>query len=130
MVDCIIAVVMFNMLIPIHFERDCIYNEADAVSFSNYDLEININKMLDFLRKENFPSHYGLNETNIIYRKHNTKEIISMMDMWWTFIENYSKRDQLSLSYVLWKHNVDPSDISFTNARFDEANFKVYVHKH
>ncbi len=50
------------------------------------------------------------------------------MDEWWYYIENYSKRDQLSLSYVLWKNQVKIEDISIPNARIDDKNFKVFSH--
>lgn len=77
----------------------------------------NADIMIDFLQKENFPENYGLNETNLIFRRHNDKEIVSLMEDWWYFIEKYTKRDQFSFSYVLWKHGLKPSDIAIPNIR-------------
>ena len=85
----------------------------------------NADRMIDFLHKENFPESYGLNETNLIFRRHNDKEIISLMEDWWYFIENYTKRDQFSFSYVLWKHGLKPSDIALPNIRPLVNSFRI-----
>ena len=79
-------------------------------------------------REEGFPEHYGLNETNIMYRNHKSDKIISIMEEWWKFIENYSKRDQLSLSYVLWKNNMQLNYLTDTNIRLDTKNFEIFHH--
>jgi hypothetical protein len=107
--------------IPIHNDT-CIYDEAVKIIKSGKDKKECVEKMIDYLRSENFPQKYGLNENCIIYRKHNDKRIIMMMNMWWELIEKFSKRDQLSLSFVLWKFNVSPYAIAFPNVRHD-ANF-------
>jgi hypothetical protein len=112
--------------IPIHGGHDCIYKEGMIVVKSGKDTKESVSKMFDFLKRENFPEHYGLNENCIIYRKHNNEKIIEMMDMWWEFINNYSKRDQLSLSYILWKFNIKPKSIAFPNPRYDDDNFIFY----
>lgn len=46
----------------------------------------------------------GLTENNVIYRKHKDPRCIKVMEDWWYMVENYSRRDQLSLFYVLWKN--------------------------
>ena len=56
--------------------------------------------------KENFPDNLGLTENNIIIRRHNKKKVINLMKAWWNEIKNYSYRDQLSLSYAIWKLNM------------------------
>ena len=35
--------------------------------------------------------------------KHNQKDVIKAMEMWWDEIENGSRRDQLSFNYAAWK---------------------------
>lgn len=117
-----------NIIIPKHFARTCVYKECKACIASENDTETNINKMVEFLRQENMPENYGLNENCIIYRRHNSSEIVKMMEEWWNFIENYTKRDQLSLSYVLYKNGIKPDDIAINNARFDEKNFLFVSH--
>lgn len=116
------------MLIPIHYCRSCVYKEANVVKKLKRDCPEIVNKYLSLIENDNFPKNYGLNETNIIYRRHNVPAIINVMNEWWRIIENHSKRDQLSLSYVLWKNDIKIDDISIENARIDYENFKMYTH--
>jgi hypothetical protein len=111
--------------IPIH-NGTCIYEECGRIIKSGKDTKDRVEKIINYLKIEGFPKNYGLNENCIIYRKHNDNKIIEMMNMWWYFIENYSKRDQLSLSFVLWKFNISPYNISFPNVRNDDTNFIFY----
>lgn len=59
------------------------------------------------MKKAGFPEHYGLGENNILYRRHNEPALVRVMEDWWYFLENYSRRDQLSFVYVLWKNGFD-----------------------
>ncbi len=117
-----------SMLIPYHFSRDCVFDEAVEVVLCRKDTPENVNNMVFVLETNKMPRHYGLNETNVIYRHHNDAKIMELMNVWWDFIEKYSKRDQLSLSYVLWCANISVADISFNNARMDTVNFRFITH--
>jgi hypothetical protein len=116
------------MKIQHHHERFCIYDEGKAVKNCHIENDTIVDKMLDFLKAEGFPRKYGLNDTSIIYRKHTDARIMKVMDEWWYFVENYSKRDQLSLSYVLWKNNLTLEAISFPSIRSDYKNFTYFAH--
>lgn len=122
-----------DMAIPIHYKNDCIYDEIDYVMKTvvrqGKETAENVQKMKRFLQTEQFPEHYGLNENNVIYRWHNKEHIIAMMESWWKFIKDYTRRDQLSLAYVLWSYNIKPDDIAIHNIRFDKSNFFVFGHK-
>ena len=92
-----------------HPYRVCIYDEAFEVSYSKkygrleHDL-IAIN-WCHHIYNEHYPIHNGLFETNILFRKN--KELVNKAnDLWWKSIDIYSKRDQLSCNYVLWKYNL------------------------
>lgn len=117
-----------DLIIPEHCEHDCIYDEIKTCREAKRDDEDSFTKMHSFLEKSKFPEHYGLNETNLIVRKHNEKEIIGIMEEWWSFIQNYTKRDQLSLSYVLWKHEITPQQIAIPNLRTRYADFLFSTH--
>jgi hypothetical protein len=124
--------ILFNLIrkndtlrIPIHNDL-CVYEEAKKIIKSGKDKKESVEKMLDYLIKEKFPKKFGFNENCILYRKHNNEDIITMMNMWWKFIENFSKRDQLSLPFVLWKFNISPYNIAFPNVRHDDKNFIFY----
>ncbi len=117
-----------DILIPEHNLRDCIFEELEAVKKVKLDDEERLQKVENYLLANNMPKSYGLNETNIMYRKHNVTFIKKIMNEWWNMIENYSKRDQLSLSYVLWKNKIAVKDLSIDNARTDIENFNIYTH--
>ena len=59
-------------------------------------------KQIDLYKKEGFPKHFGLNETNVIIRRKN-ESVRKVMDLWEDFLRKYSHRDQMSFNYVLWK---------------------------
>lgn len=94
-----------KLAITKHFERDCLYEERDVCVEKGKDTEENTSRQIEIFEKEGFPHHYGLKENNIIFREHNNPQIIKVMEDWWYWVSNYSKRDQLSLMYVLWKNN-------------------------
>ncbi|MDA0073387.1 DUF616 domain-containing protein [Brachyspira hyodysenteriae] len=126
---CIESMQDTDISISKHFIRDCLYEESDFVSKNNIDDISIIEKQIKIFKEDNFPEHYGLSENNCIYRKHNNKEIVSIMEDWWYWVKNYSKRDQLSLSYVLWKHNKELKYLTEVPIRFDTNNFKFFDHK-
>lgn len=83
-----------------HPYRRCIYDEAYNVY--GLDNEQTIFDWCQYLRKVNYPRANGLYETNVLYRK-NDNDIHKVDELWWNIICSYSRRDQLSLNYVLWK---------------------------
>lgn len=83
---------------------DCIYEMKNIIiagkRAKRKDVECQIKKYLE----EGFPKHYGAYECNILVRKHNDLECIDVMEKWWEeFNKTSSKRDQISLPYILWK---------------------------
>lgn len=90
--------------VPVHPVRNCIYNEAKIIKERNIDTPKTVDKEMTFLRREKYPKDYGLSETCILLRKHNN--IAPTLDLWWQMIKKYSKRDQLSFNYAMWKTGV------------------------
>lgn len=119
-----------KLFVPVHYERDCIYDEIKEVNKINYDTPEKCDATYEFLKSKHMPEKYGLNETNIMLRHHNDKTIKSIDKMWWDCIKRYSKRDQLSFSYCLFKHNIKVKDISFPNARIDTKNYLILGHNY
>lgn len=94
----------YDMVLPKHFARDCVYEEAkECVILGKITYE-EAKKQIDSYRQEGFPEKFGLGENNILLRRHNEKKIIKLMNDWWSEINSHTKRDQLSLAYVLWKN--------------------------
>lgn len=84
----------------VHPIRDCIYDELFTVLEYGYETEDIVLKWGHVLRKHHYPRHNGLCETGIMYRINN--ENMSLLnEKWWSCIEKYSRRDQLSFNYVL-----------------------------
>lgn len=89
-----------------HPDRDCIYDEAYTVVSWNMPFVLEHDCLaLSWCRKiwkDGYREHGGLYETNILYRRND--ELMAKVDkMWWNCISGFSKRDQLSFNYVLWK---------------------------
>lgn len=128
--DKIKKLIKENKIISVnnHFERDCIYQEAKTcVDLQKDDPEI-ILKQINYLQKQNYPQKNGLFETNIIFREHYNKIIIKTMKDWWWMIENFSRRDQLSFNYVLWKNKLDCTKLFPLNARLMSDDFIFKEH--
>ena len=98
--------------LPNHFERNCIYDEAEIVKELKIDFPYIVDKEIRFLKNEKYPEHNGLTENNIIFRQHN--KIKPALDLWWYMVKKYSKRDQLSFMYAIWKTGVRYTPI-YTN---------------
>lgn len=97
-----------NKSIGIHYHphNKCVYKEAkDIVALGKERLQ-NVNRQISQYRSEGFPENYGLFETNVLVRRHNDKECIQLMNEWWNQMSIYTKRDQLSLTYCLWKTEI------------------------
>ena len=88
--------------VPQHFQRNCIYDERVKCIQLKKDNGVESEAQIKRYKKEGFPQHYGLNETNLLIR-HNVDWVRELDDMWWNEIKNGSHRDQLSFNYCLWK---------------------------
>lgn len=117
-----------NLLIPRHSNRGCIYDEIEICRDLGLDNEDILLKVQQELVAHNMPSNYGLNDASLIYRKHHVPQIDQIMDSWWNYVEHFSKRDQVSLSYVLWSYGIKIDDIAIPNIRKHNKNFAVYPH--
>ncbi len=62
--------------------------------------------------REGLPLDSGNWLCTILLRKHNSLKCKKLMEDWWVEIVNNSKRDQLSLPYVIWKNGYKPSDVN------------------
>ena len=60
------------------------------------------------LKREGFPTHWGLFENNFILRKHNDPLVKKMSEEWWAEFMANTKRDQFNLMYVYWKNHFMP----------------------
>ena len=91
-----------------HLKRDCAYEESKFCIWKMKDDEITIRRQMAFYKKEKFPTHNGLYATFLLFRRH-TEKMKWFSQFWWQQLEKYSVRDQISLPYVAWKHNMKVS---------------------
>lgn len=93
-----------------HFFRNCLYEEMHAI-IGTMDKSVHDYDCIEWytkLKREGFPSHYGLYENNVIFRKHS--ENISQIGItWWDTLKKQCKRDQFSLMYIFWKKEIPRS---------------------
>lgn len=110
-----------------HPYRDCIYDEA-YVTYG-LDTEANIMRWCHRLKTEGYPMHRGLLENGVTYRMHNdTTQKVN--EMWWSLYEQYTRRDQLTLYYVLWKVPEIKVDQILPEGESVWHSESVQIHKH
>lgn len=85
--------------------HDCIYDHAFEMCQFLVEHESNAIRQCHELYKRGFPRHFGLNENNVIFRRH-TDRMKLVDEEWWWWIKNYSFRDQFSYMYCLWKYQI------------------------
>lgn len=94
-----------DFLARVHPRRDCIYDEGIVCVEKRKDKEEIIMKQLDFYKHENYPTRNGLYAAFWLFRRH-TKKLREFSRLWWGQVKQYSLRDQISLPYVAWKHDM------------------------
>lgn len=110
-----------------HPERDCIYDELQACLEQNRDDPNVMKKQIERYRKDGYPKHYGLISGTVILRRHNKPEIIKVDEEWWSEIQQFSKRDQLSFNYIAWKNKLNYTLMDVL--LWDNEYFKLIDHK-
>lgn len=96
------------LLIP-HFERDCLYEEGGKCICNHRDNAFDIINQLKVYLDRGCPQHVGLYCGGVLARKHGTENMIRFDELWWQHFQKFSKRDQISLSYLIWKEDLNIS---------------------
>lgn len=112
-----------------HSKRDCVYDEIIVCDIYKRDTIENLKKQKQLLMSENMPKHYGMCECNIIARHHNDVRVVNLMEQWWNYYMQYSKRDQLSFPLVLYKNGISVSDVGTLGSNVNK-NYAVRVVRH
>ena len=130
--DLIYRVIKFytksKVLIATHDnpELSCIYQEMLSMMLQNKETEQTTIKWGSYLRSEDYPRWIGTNETGLLFRKHSEPLVQDFDRLWWWCIDKYSRRDQFSFHYVLWKLNIEcynilPPDIDVRHSEHIEV---------
>lgn len=112
-----------------HDVRVCVYDEILAVRKSGKEDKENLDRHERMIRATGMPSNYGLLQCNIIVREHNKPICINLMEAWWKEFSEYTKRDQISLPHILYKHNIATSDVSILGSSvYKNPSFRILRH--
>lgn len=113
-----------------HPERNSIYSELEACILRGKDDARLLRDQIESYRSDGMPEDFGLIETNMIVRKHGDPRCISLMEDWWKEIMRWSKRDQLSLPYVIWKDGYLMTDLGFIGNQIrNNPSVQVVLHE-
>lgn len=109
-----------NILFVPHESRDCIYKEMATCILLDKDLPQRLVLQMDEYSKCNCPEHSGLFLGGVIGRRHYDNDVMKFDEEWWDHFKQYSRRDQISLGYLIWKNNVEISlaNINVCNNRW------------
>ena len=113
----------------VHPQRDCIYKEMFAVFDFYLEAECMLLEWSKVLRSKSYPRGNGLNETNILYRQHSNITIHQFDNLWWSYINKYSRRDQLSFNFALWQLHINCVPIlPVGDSAFKSKHFNYFGH--
>lgn len=114
-----------------HPLRDCVYDEAEACIAAGKDEHDVVSQQVKSYENMGFERGAGLYETNVICHNLKSPKHSKLMDTWWKELNQWSKRDQLSLPYVRDKCDVSlPLLVEGQTCARDNDNFAIFPHGH
>jgi hypothetical protein len=118
-------------LMLVFWKDDCVYDEADGCKQRLTDDPERIDEHMRRYRAAGYPARQGLYMSGILARWHNRATVRAMGESWWQEYVQGSRRDQLSLSYAIWKSGaLKISNLDYREQFFEKRNFIAYPHKH
>lgn len=88
-----------------HPIRTCFYDEAIACIQDKKEEPLTLFKQVFRYFRKRVPINSGLYETSILVRNNRIKNL-EFNELWWKEIKKFSRRDQIALSYALYKYPV------------------------
>ena len=86
-----------------HFRRDCVYHELQTCWENGLDDYRVLKDRQRTYRAEGMPEHAGLIEGHFIARRHHDPAAAAFGEQWFDQVRRYSRRDQISFPYLVWK---------------------------
>jgi hypothetical protein len=86
-----------------HPRRSCLYAEAEAVLERSLDDPKVVQTQVWKYAGAGFPRDYGLFGTRMMVKNNRSKRLREMCERWAEEYQKGSRRDQLSLTYALWR---------------------------
>jgi|APSaa5957512535_1039671.scaffolds.fasta_scaffold69309_2 hypothetical protein len=114
-----------------HTERTNISQEVDAClqrgKFSERDKQ-QVKKQIKSYSEAGMPQEQPLADNGVIFRWHKHPMLSEAMTSWWEQLLTFSKRDQISLPYIVWKNNL-PVKYWSGSLREENKYFELYSHR-
>ncbi|MBV1879121.1 MAG: DUF616 domain-containing protein [Pseudomonadales bacterium] len=114
----------------LHSDRSTIAEEVAACrNLGKFDADDEAcieGQLLDY-KAAGLPDDQPLFDNGVLFRWHKHPQLAQSMQEWWHQHQRYSKRDQISLPYVIWKTNL-PILIWRQEFRVEGASFQIYPH--
>ncbi|MFY4816347.1 glycosyltransferase domain-containing protein [Haloarcula sp. AONF1] len=110
-----------------HPEQASVTEEAEACIKQNKAEEGPVRDQLKHYRDAGFPDDQDLSENRILFRRHHEPEVKELMWSWWREVSERVSRDQLSLMFVLWKHDFEYNLIPHSVR--DAPQFAIHPHR-
>lgn len=108
-----------------------IYIEGIRCIESQLDRKEIIFKQMENYWLKGMPEHFGAFLCNVLIREHNHPGCVKLMEEWWEQVNNYSKRDQISFPYVLWKNGYTKDDVMVLASKPGFlSQYWTFVHEH
>lgn len=86
-----------------HSVRNSIKDEAYECVRCGKETVENVNKILDYYNSEHYKFDNGLIESTVYIKRTNNTVLEKTMKLWFDMVLEYSKRDQLSFNYAIYK---------------------------
>lgn len=86
-----------------HPNNDCIFVEMERCIKQGRGNAEKLRQQFEIYKSNGMPEHFGMSDNKIILRKR-CDIVQSWMEEWYRNVCDYSGRDQVCLSYVLWKN--------------------------
>ena len=83
--------------------RDCVYHELQTCWENGLDDHRILKERERTYRAEGMPAHSGLIEGHFMVRRHNDPALVRFGDRWLEHVLRYSRRDQVSFPYLVWR---------------------------
>lgn len=96
------------MALSRHRDRSCIYDEAEVCLRQRKGDRDAILSQIAKYRSAGYPAKNGLYANNVLLRKHNSPEVVKVMDDWWEEVCRESGRDQISFPFIAYKNKFSP----------------------
>jgi len=85
------------------YDQDDLY-DALAMSMTEDEENIRRRRKLMQYRKEGFPAHYGLINTQLMFRSHRDEGLKRVMEDWWREMHDCKALVDYGFSYAAWKN--------------------------